>query len=142
MSTRNEEAIMTSATKGGRQQGPTKLTPFGQKCREIRKEKGLLLLDMAEAAEVTPGFLSMVETGRKPIPDGLVSKLVNGLDLHQRRAKELQNAAALSAREYRLTISDHPDPWERTLAFKLQDQFARMTPIKRQKIIEVLEDEE
>jgi transcriptional regulator with XRE-family HTH domain len=132
---------MTEMTKGGRRTGATNLTPFGQKCREIRKELGLLLFDMADAAKVSAGFFSMVETGRKPIPEGLVGKIVTGLNLPQRKAQELQNAAALSAKEYRLSISKNPDPLERTLAFKLQDQFAKMTPIKRQMIIDVLEED-
>lgn len=130
-----------TTTKGGRGLGHTRLTPFGQKCREIRKEKGLLLLDMAKVAGVSSGFFSMVETGRKPVPDGLVSKIVSGLSLHSRKATELQNAAAHSAKEYRLRISDNPDHLERTLAFKLENQFAKMTPTKRQKIIDVLEEE-
>lgn len=130
---------MAYSAKGG--QAGTKLTPFGQKSREIRKEKGLLLLDMAKVAGVTAGFLSMVETGRKAIPDGLVSKIVSGLDLPARKATELQNAAALSAKEFRLTVGDTASSLERSLAFKLQDQFARMSPKKRQKILELLEEE-
>jgi len=101
----------------------------------------MLLLDMAEAAEVSPGFLSMVETGRKQVPDTLVSKLVTKLGLPARKAQELQKAAALSAREFRLTISDDADPGQRDLAYQLERQFAKMTPLKRQKILEVLEEE-
>lgn len=132
---------MSQRTKGGTRKGSTKLTPFGQKCREIRKEEGLLLLNMAHAAGVTPGFLSMVETGRKPIPDSLVGKLVGGLGLPQRKARELENAAALSAHEFRIRISERPDMFERELAFRLQSQFAKMTPVKREKIMKVLEEE-
>ena len=132
---------MAKSTKGGGKAGLTKLTPFGRKCREIRKDKGLLLLDMAAAVDKTPGFLSMVETGKKTVPDGLVSAIVSAFDLPARQAAELQNAAALSAREFRLQLSENAQLPERTLALKLQDQFARMTPIKRQRIMDVLEEE-
>lgn len=129
----HRKGAMTTARK--------RLSPFGIKAREIRKNYNLLLLDMAKAAEVSPGFLSMVETGAKQVPDGLVAKIVNSLDLPARQARELETAAALSASEFRLRISEKPDPLERSLAWELEKQFAKMTPIKRQQILNILAEE-
>ena len=57
------------------------LTPFGIALRKLRVEKGLRLFDLAEKLGQSTAFLSAVETGRKPIPDGLVFKVTRALDL-------------------------------------------------------------
>ncbi|MDK2761823.1 MAG: helix-turn-helix domain-containing protein [Sphingopyxis sp.] len=117
------------------------LTPFGEKCREIRKEKGMLLIDMAHVAGVSPGFLSLVETGRKPIPDRLVPQIVVGLELSSRQESELRNAAALSSKEYRLQMHENSSPLDRRLAHALESGFAKMTPLKKQQLLNLLEEE-
>ena len=45
-----------------------KLTEFGKFSRKLRIDNGELLKDMAIKLNVTPSFLSMVETGRRSIP--------------------------------------------------------------------------
>lgn len=127
---------------GGAQRGDKiRLTPFGEKCREIRKAKEMLLIDMAHVAGVSPGFLSLVETGRKPIPDRLIPELVTNLKLSQRQAAELQNAAALSAKQYRIQMIEDASPIDRRLALALQNGFAKMTPLKKKKMLDLLEEE-
>ncbi|MCI1270899.1 MAG: helix-turn-helix domain-containing protein [Sphingobium sp.] len=126
---------------GGQKTGGKRLTPFGEKCREIRKAKGMLLIDMAHVAGVSPGFLSLVETGRKPIPDRLVSTLVANLDLTPRQEKELTNSAALSAKEYRIQMNENSSPLDRRLAQALETGFAKMTPLKKESLLKLLEEE-
>lgn len=126
---------------GGRSSGNGHLTPFGEKLREIRKSKGMLLIDMAHLAGVSPGFLSLVETGRKSIPERLVPDIVNGLNLTSRQEKELRNAAALSAKEYKIQVRDEASPIDRRLALALQTGFAKMTPLKKQMMLDLLEKE-
>lgn len=123
----------------GQKTGEKMLTPFGEKCREIRKAKGMLLIEMAHAAGVSPGFLSLVETGRKGIPDRLVSALVQNLDITGRQAQELTTAAALSAKEYRIQMREDSSPIDRRLAHALETGFAKMTPRKKQMMLDLLE---
>ena len=125
----------------GHNTGEKMLTPFGEKCREIRKTKGMLLIEMAHIAEVSPGFLSLVETGRKAIPPRLVPALIKGLDLTTRQGQELTSAAALSAKEYRLKMREDSSPIDRRLAHALESGFAKMTPLKKQMLLDLLEKE-
>jgi transcriptional regulator with XRE-family HTH domain len=117
------------------------LTPFGEKSREIRKAKGILLIDMARAAGVSPGFLSLVETGRKSIPERLIPALVQSLDLPARLAAELTRAAALSAKEYRIQMREDSSPIDRRLAHALESGFAKMTPLKKKMLLDLLEED-
>jgi transcriptional regulator with XRE-family HTH domain len=125
----------------GQKTGEKMLTPFGEKCREIRKAKGMLLIEMAEAAGVSPGFLSLVETGRKSIPERLVSALVRKLDLTARGADELTRAAALSAKEFKIQMLEDSSPIDRRLALALETGFAKMTPKKKKMMLDLLEEE-
>jgi HTH-type transcriptional regulator, competence development regulator len=126
---------------GGQKTGEKRLTPFGEKCREIRKAKGMLLIDMAHIAGVSPGFLSLVETGRKQIPERLVPSLVTNLDLTPRQQEELINSAALSAKEYRIQMIENASPLDRRLALALETGFAKMTQLKKQSLLKLLEEE-
>lgn len=56
------------------------LTEFGKVLRKIRIDKGMLLKDMAGALNISPAFLSAVETGKKSIPDDFVGRIASLLD--------------------------------------------------------------
>ena len=44
------------------------MTPFGEKLRALRKEKGVTLTQMAEALGVSAAYLSALEHGRRGTP--------------------------------------------------------------------------
>ena len=48
------------------------MTPFGRKIREMRREKGVTLTEMATALEVSPAYLSALEHGRRGRPSLLL----------------------------------------------------------------------
>ncbi|HZU65433.1 MAG TPA: helix-turn-helix transcriptional regulator [Novosphingobium sp.] len=120
--------------------GGSKLTPFGEIIREIRKSKGILLIDLARITEVTPGFLSLVETGKKPIPDRLISTIVTQLELSKATEKKLLDAADLSARDYRIHMEAGADILDRRIAHAMQTGLAKMSPEKKSRILKLLEE--
>ncbi len=67
-------------------------TPFGIALRQIREEKGWKLHDVAKALGVSSAFISALETGRKPIPTGLVTKLRRELRLSEKEVTALRRA--------------------------------------------------
>lgn len=50
------------------------LTEFGKAVRKARLDCDQTLASMASALDVTPAFLSSIETGRKKVPSDLVTK--------------------------------------------------------------------
>lgn len=125
----------TTLTSGGR-----KLTPFGEAVRDIRKSKGILLIDMARIAEVSPGFLSLVETGKKPIPERLIPTIAMRLGLGKAAEKKLCDAAELSARDYKIHMEAGADILDRRIAHAMQTGLARMSPEKKSRILKLLEE--
>jgi transcriptional regulator with XRE-family HTH domain len=43
----------------------------------MRLDRGLKLKDLADALNLTPAFLSSVETGKKPVPGSLIDRLAH-----------------------------------------------------------------
>lgn len=60
-----------------KQGGNMALTDFGLAVRKARLDVQSTLADMANQLEVTPAFLSAIETGRKKIPLDFVAKVEN-----------------------------------------------------------------
>jgi Zn-dependent peptidase ImmA (M78 family)/plasmid maintenance system antidote protein VapI len=78
------------------------LTPFGIEIRKLRLDKGLKLIDVAEALDVSSAFLSAIETGRKPIPPAFIANLTRTLNLSDAEASVLQRAADRTTKELRV----------------------------------------
>lgn len=92
------------------------LTPFGKAIRTLRLQKGWRLLDLAQCMGKTPAFLSAVETGRKPIPDGFVRAVANAMDLSAEEIRELRRAADRTRKEVRVAAL-HEEQRELVAAF-------------------------
>jgi Zn-dependent peptidase ImmA (M78 family)/transcriptional regulator with XRE-family HTH domain len=79
------------------------LTPFGKSVRQFREDKGLRLYDLAKLLNMSPAFVSGVETGRKAIPDSYVTAVVRALGLTASEAKALRLAADRTRKEVRVS---------------------------------------
>lgn len=66
-----------------------KLTEFGKFLRKLRIDNGELLKDMAIKLNVTPFFLSMVETGKRSIPKKLEEEIKETYSLNLEQKEEL-----------------------------------------------------
>jgi transcriptional regulator with XRE-family HTH domain len=75
------------------------LTPYGVAARKLRLDRGLRLLDLADALGVTDTFVSAVETGKKPIPKDFVAKVSKAIGLSPTEERELERAADRTRQE-------------------------------------------
>ena len=73
------------------------MTPFGERVRALRAERGIALKDMAAALGVTPAYLSALEHGRRGRPGwGFVQRVIQYFNVIWDDAEELQRLADLS----------------------------------------------
>ncbi len=73
------------------------MTPFGEKLRQIRAQRGLALKDMAAGLQVSPAYLSAMEHGRRGKPSRrFVHRVCQFLGIIWDEAEELQRLADLS----------------------------------------------
>lgn len=73
------------------------MTPFGQRLRELRAERGVTLKEMAAAIGVSPAYLSALEHGKKGRPGWhLVQRVIAYFNIIWDDAEELARLARLS----------------------------------------------
>jgi transcriptional regulator with XRE-family HTH domain len=73
------------------------MTPFGQKLRALRAERGISQKEMAAALGVSAAYLSALEHGRRGVPNwGLVQKIIGYFNVIWDDAEELEQLAFIS----------------------------------------------
>ncbi|MFM2281975.1 MAG: hypothetical protein RLZZ444_4206 [Pseudomonadota bacterium] len=84
-------------------------TPFGEAVRRIRREKGLTQKAMAKALNVSPAYLSALESGRRGQPRfDFLQRVAGYLNIIWDEADELFHLAAISHPRIVLDTSDMP----------------------------------
>ena len=79
------------------------MTPFGEKLRRMRAERGLTLKAMADGVGVSSAYLSALEHGRRGRPTfALVQRIIAYFNIIWDEAEELQRLAEIS--DPRVTI--------------------------------------
>lgn len=121
------------------------MTPFGKMLRQERKEKGMLMSEMAAGLGISSPYLSQLETGAKPLKEAFVEKVIRFLDLNRGDADAMRRAAAASlpANVGTVTIELHADASarDRELASNIALSFNRLKPETKDRLRKMLKDE-
>lgn len=73
------------------------MTPFGQRLRDLREERGMNQKDLAKALQVSAAYLSALEHGRRPPPTfQFVQRVIGFFHIIWDEAEDLQRLAHLS----------------------------------------------
>ena len=102
-------------------------------------DQGVTLKEMSGALGVSPAFLSSIETGRKSIPQGLVEKTVQYLELDLDERGALEMAAEQSKREFKINMPMGTAPGDREIAAMFARQFPEMSEEQKEKLRALLE---
>jgi transcriptional regulator with XRE-family HTH domain len=82
------------------------VTPFGEKLRALRSERGVSQKDMAAAVGVSAAYLSALEHGRRGAPTWtLIQKIIGYFNIIWDEAEELARLAETSHPRVRLDTS-------------------------------------
>ncbi|PCI33095.1 MAG: transcriptional regulator [Alphaproteobacteria bacterium] len=118
------------------------MTPFGQKIRHLRKNKGLSQKQMAADLSVSPAYLSALEHGHRGQPNwAMVQKVIGYFNLIWDDAEEIEQLARLS--DPRITVDTSGLSAE---AVGLVNQLARkirsLSPARINHLSQVLDQKE
>jgi transcriptional regulator with XRE-family HTH domain len=73
------------------------MTPFGEKLRDLRADRGIALKTMAHEIGVSPAYLSALEHGRRGKPTWyLVQRIIGYFNVIWDDAEELEHLAQIS----------------------------------------------
>ena len=117
-----------------------KLTEFGREVRKMRIDTVMTLREMATELDVTPAYLSGVETGRKHIGDQLAQSVIKIFARRGVNAKHLVDAAARSRKEVRIRLQEARDD-QVELAVALARRFRDLSPDQVQRAMATVTEE-
>ncbi|SDI06641.1 helix-turn-helix transcriptional regulator [Pseudomonas panipatensis] len=117
------------------------LTALGKLLRKARIDRNLLLKDMALGLEVSPAYLSTVETGKKTFSDDFVKKVAKFLGYAPGSEEffELEDAAALSRGQVQIGVAGVSSK-HKEVALAFSRQFEEMQPSELDKLLAVLNE--
>lgn len=114
----------------------TEIVPFGILCRRYRKERGLFLADQAESTGLSTSYISAMETGARPIPDGYPAKVANWLGILPKDKLELEESVASSSNVIKFRPKTAASA---ELAFVLSRRLNELTPNEIRKLKNIIE---
>jgi transcriptional regulator with XRE-family HTH domain len=104
------------------------MTPFGEKLRHLRQERGILQREMAAALEISAPYLSALEHGRRGTPSaGLIHQICQYFGLIWDEADELKALAKTSRPRLRLNAAGLT-PAQTALANRLTRELRHLDP--------------
>jgi transcriptional regulator with XRE-family HTH domain len=115
------------------------MTPFGERMRELRKEKGVTLKEMAEAIGVSSAYLSALEHGKRGRPGwSLIQRIIAYFNIIWDDAESVVRLARIS--HPRITIDTSGlSPKATELANRLAGGMARLDDKSIAEMLAILE---
>ena len=115
------------------------MTPFGDRMRKLRAERGITLKDMADGIGVSSAYLSALEHGKRGRPGWhLIQRILTFFNIIWDDAEEVVRLARIS--HPRITIDTSGlSPKATELANRLADDIGRLDPSALEEILNVLE---
>jgi transcriptional regulator with XRE-family HTH domain len=116
------------------------VTPFGEKVRELRRQKGVTQSEMAQALGVSGAYLSALEHGRRGRPTWqLLQRIIGYLNVIWDDAEELERLAELSHPKVSVATGGlRPDAT--ALANRLAETIAILSEADVRTLLETLEE--
>jgi len=115
------------------------MTPFGEKIRALRRERGITQQEMAKALNISSAYLSALEHGRRSRPTwDLLQRIIGYLNVIWDDAEELERLAELS--HPRVTVETAGlGPEATLLANRLAETIALLDRQEVQCVLDALE---
>ena len=114
------------------------MTPFGDRMRKLRSERGITLKEMAEALGVSSAYLSALEHGKRGRPGWhLIQRILAYFNIIWDEADEVVRLARTS--HPRITIDTSGlDPKATELANRLADEIGKLDAITLDELLAIL----
>ncbi len=115
------------------------MTPFGDRMRKLRAERGVTLKEMADAIGVSSAYLSALEHGKRGRPSWhLIQRILNFFNIIWDEAEEVVRLARIS--HPRITIDTSGlAPKATELANRLADDIGRLDAATLDEMLSALE---
>lgn len=115
------------------------MTPFGDRMRKLRAERGMTLKTMAEAVGVSPAYLSALEHGKRGRPSWhLIQRIIAHFNIIWDEAEDVVRLARISHPRIAIDTAGL-SPRATELANRLADEIGRLDHATLDEIIGLLD---
>ena len=115
------------------------MTPFGDRMRKLRAERGVTLKEMADAIGVSSAYLSALEHGKRGRPGWhLIQRILTFFNIIWDDAEEVVRLARIPHPRINIDTSGL-NPRATELANRLADEIGRLDPSSLEELLTVLD---
>jgi len=101
---------------------------------KARKEKGLSQLGLAELLKVSRGFISLIESGRRPVPENLMEKIQKVLDISREQLMQKNDDCSDITSGKIWSVFGHITSDDRRKAYEILRAYAESNSEERERI--------
>lgn len=113
-------------------------TPLGKLLRLIRVEVNFTQSQLADKLNTTASFISAVETGKKGLPETMVTVLLSDFQLLPETSRKLKAFAAIQKESFSVKV-DRDTTWEkRKLAYLFSKKLGDLSDQQVEAIVDIL----
>lgn len=115
------------------------MTPFGERMRKLRRERGVALKEMAAAIGVSPAYLSALEHGKRGRPGWhLIQRIIAYFNVIWDEAEDVARLARISHPRISIDTSGL-SPKATELANRLADEIGKLDPAALDEMLAVID---
>jgi transcriptional regulator with XRE-family HTH domain len=115
------------------------MTPFGERMRKLRAERGITLKEMADAIGVSSSYLSALEHGKRGRPGWhLIQRILSFFNIIWDDAEEVVRLARISHPRIAIDTAGL-NPRATELANRLADEIGKLDPAVIEEMISALD---
>ena len=114
-----------------------KYTEFGEMFRILRLKHREVLADARDFLNVSSAFISAVECGKKPAPEGWLDKIVQHYGLNEEEARKLAESIEMSKQTIKIDVIG-ASAASKMAAIQFQRSFDQMDDETAEELISIL----
>jgi transcriptional regulator with XRE-family HTH domain len=112
-------------------------TPLGKELKKLRIDLGLTLMGLSDLVDLSPAFLSAIETGRKRVPDNFLNTLAAKIPAVAEDRAKFEVLINQARREVRMPI-ENATYQDAMLATEFARRFSNLSPEDKSRLSSIL----
>lgn len=114
------------------------ITQLGKELKKLRIDLDITLVKLSELVNLSPAFLSAIETGRKKVPDGFLDLLAGKIPAVEQNRAKFEVLINQARREIRVPLEEGTSYEDANLMTSLARRFRTLTKEEKDNLKRIL----
>ncbi|MBV5337482.1 MAG: helix-turn-helix domain-containing protein [Deltaproteobacteria bacterium] len=116
------------------------ITQLGKELKKLRIDLGVTLMGLSELVDLSPAFLSAIETGRKRVPDNFLDTLAAKIPVVAKEREKYEVLINQARKEVRMPL-DTANYQDAMLATEFARRFGSLSESEKSRLNSILKGE-